>query len=130
MYEGANDVRANQSTLHVGPNCIKDPLALQTRTDVLPHDCNVAENNNYNTGYAVNTDFSYGSAMNDVGGAVFAMVHELEGVFVFNWGVEKRRRARSVATRRRSIFPNGDLRRPLSLFTTAATRHTLTISNW
>ncbi|KZT54380.1 glycoside hydrolase family 16 protein [Calocera cornea HHB12733] len=79
IYEGVNLGTHNQVTFHTEPNCTYTRGVNQTGT-IIGTDCDAFVNSNSGCGITDPSQTSYGAALNGLGGGVFAMKWDDDGI--------------------------------------------------
>jgi len=95
IIEGVNNDVSNQMTLHTGPGCKTDTSAnapanfnikkLISTASVGSPKCASSNGDNSGCPFFDSSKTSYGKALNDAGGAVFAMLWTDEGIKIWNF---------------------------------------------
>jgi len=87
IIEGVNDYTNNQATLHTNPGC--GLASTDTKTLAISGslvggtDCSVSSTSNQGCGVRSNSNGTYGSGFNSIGGGVYAMQWDTSGISVF-----------------------------------------------
>ncbi|KAG9103600.1 hypothetical protein FRC06_009610 [Ceratobasidium sp. 370] len=91
ILENVNLAKANQYTLHTGPNstCTIDPAPaakFKTSSSAMGKTCASREGANAGCGFSDPNPASYGQGFNDAGGAVIAMDWQASGIRIWSFG--------------------------------------------
>ncbi|KAG8744828.1 hypothetical protein FRC10_009352 [Ceratobasidium sp. 414] len=91
ILENVNLAKANQYTLHTGPNstCTIDPapaVKFKTSSSAMGKTCASKEGANAGCGFSDPNPTSYGQGFNDAGGAVIAMDWQATGIRIWSFG--------------------------------------------